>query len=135
MIDVENAVFDQVAGRVREQFAEKNILVKSAEDAAPVRFPAVTIVEADNSVYQKMRTNNIENAAKLLYEVNVFSNLEGFGKQEAQDIMNAIDEEFAALNFTRLMCSPVSNLQDSKIFRMLARYEAVIDKDFVLYTN
>lgn len=135
MTDVENAIFDQVAGRVREQFAEKNILVKSVEDAAPPRFPAVTIVEADNSVYQKMRTNNIENAAKLLYEVNVFSNLVGFGKQEAQDIMNAIDEEFAALNFTRLMCSPVSNLQDSKIFRMLARYEAVIDKDFMLYTN
>lgn len=135
MIDVENIIFNQVAGKVRERFSDKDILVKSVEDTTPARFPAVTIVEADNSVYQKMRTANIENAAKLLYEVNVFSNLVGLGKQEAQEIMSVIDAEFAALNFTRLMCSPVSNLQDRKIFQMLARYEAVVDKDFMLYTT
>lgn len=135
MIDIENSVFSFVAGRVREAFADRNILVKSEYDDAPARFPAATILEADNSVYQKMRTDRMENAAKLLYEVNVFSNLQGYGKSEAQEIMNVIDEAFAELGFTRTMCSPVSNLQSQKLFRMLARYEAVVDRDHWIYTN
>lgn len=135
MIDVENQVFSFVAGRTRQAFAQENILVKSEYDDAPVRFPAATILEADNSVYQKMRGNRIENAAKLLYEVNVFSNVQGYGKSQAQEIMNVIDEAFAQLGFTRTMCSPVSNLQSGKIFRMLARYEGVVDREHWIYTN
>lgn len=135
MIDVENQVFSFVAGRTRQAFAQENILVKSEYDDAPVRFPAATILEADNSVYQKMRGNRIENAAKLLYEVNVFSNVQGYGKSQAQEIMNVIDEAFAQLGFTRTMCSPVSNLQSGKIFRMLARYEGAVDREHWIYTN
>lgn len=133
MIDIENAVFARVAEPVRLEFP--GALVKSMEDGTPAKFPAVTIVEADNSVYQKMRTGNIENAAKLLYEVNIYSNLLGYAKQEAQDIMHVVDRAFSRLNFTRIMCSPVSNLMDSKIYRMLARYEAVVDTEHFLYTH
>lgn len=133
MIDIENAVFARAAERLRQEFP--GIWVSSVETSKPSDFPAVSIVETDNSVYQKMRTTRIENAAKLLYEVSVYSNLEGYAKQEAQDIMQVVDGVFSGLNFTRTMCSPVSNLMDSKIYRLLARYEAVVDTEHFLYTH
>ena len=135
MIDVENAIFDFVAKRVREAFARENILVSSEYTEFPARFPAATIWEADNSVYEKMRTTRIENAVKLLYEANVYSNKTVYRKTEAQNIMNVIDGAFTELGFTRTLCQPVSNLMDEKIYRMLARYEAVVDRDHWVYTH
>lgn len=57
-----------------------------------------------------------------MYEVNVFSNKTGYKKSEAKAIMDTIDDQFAALGFTRTMCNPVSNLQDATIYRIVARY-------------
>lgn len=102
---------------------------------APSKFPAVSIIEASNIVYQKMRTTNIENHAKVMYEVNVYSNLSGFKKAEAEAILSVIDDEFAKLNFTRIMWAPASNIQDATIYRVVARYEAVIDKEYTIYTH
>lgn len=102
---------------------------------APAKFPAVTIEEVNNSVYQRMRTLNIENAASVLYEVNVFSNKIGYKKAEAQEIMSFIDEIMSGLGFTRTMCNPLPNLADATIYRLTARYEAVVDKDHWIYTN
>lgn len=102
---------------------------------APAKFPAVTIEEVNNSVYQKMRTVHIENAASVLYEVNIYSNKIGYKKSEAQEIMSFIDDILAGLGFTRTMCNPLPNLADATIYRLTARYEAVIDKDNWIYTN
>lgn len=102
---------------------------------APAKFPAVTIEEVNNSVYQKMRTVHIENAASVLYEINIYSNKIGYKKSEAQEIMSFIDDILAGLGFTRTMCNPLPNLADATIYRLTARYEAVIDKDNWIYTN
>lgn len=105
--------------------------------SSPASFPAVTIIEADNTVVQRMRTAapNIENAALLLYEVNVYTNTIGYKKQDAKEIMDIVDDEFSKLGFTRTMCNPVSNLQDATIYRIVARYTGVADKYFMIYTN
>lgn len=123
MIDIETDVFSAVAGVLRATYS--GIFVSGEYTAAPASLPAATIAEMDNSVYRKMRTTAIENAAQLMYEVNVYSNKVGYKKIEAKAIMSTIDREFARLGFTRTMCSPVSNLQDATIFRLVARYEAV----------
>ena len=71
MIDIESAVFAAVAGVLREKYS--NILVAGEYTDTPARFPAVTIVEIDNSVLQRMTTyaRHIENAGSVAYEVNV----------------------------------------------------------------
>ena len=51
------------------------------------------------------------------------------------DIMETIDNEFSKIGFTRTMCNPVSNLQDATIYRIVARYEGVADKNFRIYTK
>lgn len=133
MIDAENIIFSRIANTLRTAYP--GIFVRSEFTDIPARFPAVTIIESDNSVLSKQSTLNIENAASLMYEVNVYSNLSTGKKQQAKAIMAAIDDEFAKMNFVRTMCNPVSNLQDATIYRMVARYNAVIDNDFWLYTD
>lgn len=133
MIDAENIIFSRIANMLRTAYP--GIFVRSEFTDIPARFPAVTIIESDNSVLTRQSTLNIENAASLMYEVNVYSNLSTGKKQQAKAIMALIDNEFAAMNFVRTMCNPVSNLQDATIYRMVARYKAVIDKDFWLYTD
>lgn len=135
MIDIENRVFSYVAETLREAYGKNNIFLASEETAAPARFPAAIILEADNSVYKKARDTKIENAAKLLYDVDVYSNKEGYKKAEAQDIMNLIDSCMERLGFTRTMCTPASNLMDAKVYRMKARYEGVVDTSGRIYTN
>jgi hypothetical protein len=82
-----------------------------------------------------MRTTRIENAARVMYEVNVYSNKDGYRKLEARAIMADVDEILSGLGFTRTMLNPVPNMQDGTIFRLTARYDAVVDKDLWIYTG
>lgn len=133
MIDIENDIFGLVATPLRDKFL--GIWVSGEYTPSPARFPAVTLEEVDNSVYQKMRTVHIENAASVLYEVNIFSNKVGYKKAEAQEIMSFIDDILSGLGLTRTMCNPIPNLADATIYRLTARYEGVVDKDNWIYTN
>jgi len=135
LIDIESFLFSRIAGVLRASY--EGIFVSGEYVDSPAKFPAVTIVESDNSVLQKMRTAapNLENAVSLMYEVNIYTNTEGFKKSEAKDILETVDSEFSKLGFTRTMSNPISNLQDAKIFRIVVRCEGVADKDFRIYTN
>ena len=64
MIDVENIVFSTIATALREKY--DGIFVSGEYTDLPARFPAVTIVEEDSAVVQRMRTTNIENAVTLM---------------------------------------------------------------------
>lgn len=133
MIDIEFDIFDAVADRLREQYP--GILVVGDVSFSPARFPAVSIVETGNSVVQNMRTSNIENAALLMYEVNIYSNKTGYNKIEAKEILSTVDSVFAGLGFTRTYSNPVQNLEDRSVFRIVTRYEAVVDKELWIYQS
>lgn len=133
-------MFSAVAIQLREKYGKDasgkwNIFVSGEYVDAPAKFPAATIEEINNSVYKRMSTLNIENAANVLYEVNVYSNKVGYKKAEAQEIMEFIDNIMSGLGFTRTMCNPLPNLADATIYRLTARYEAVVDKDLWIYQN
>ena len=131
MIDVESIVFSTVANALRVKFPD--IFVSGEFVDVPARFPAVTIVESDNAIVQRMRTTNIENAVAVMYEVNIYTNTVGYKKSEAKDILEVVDDEFSKMGFARTMCNPVANLQDATIYRIVARYEATVDKDLWVY--
>ena len=101
----------------------------------PAKFPAVTLVEADNRVLERMRTNKIENAVSVMWEMNIYSNKVSGRKSEAKAIANTADDAFAEIGFTRTFREQIPNLRDATIYRIVCRYEAVIDKDFVIYQS
>ena len=84
MIDIESFLFSQIAGALRSTY--DGIFVSGEYVDSPAKFPAVTIVESDNNVLQKMRTAapNLENAVSLMYEVNVYTNSVGYKKSEVR---------------------------------------------------
>lgn len=133
MIDPEFAVFDAVSDEVKLMYPD--LYMTGDLSFTPSKFPAVSIVEKNNSVMRNMRTNNIENAVSLMYEVNVYSNKVGYSKMEAKEILNVVDAAFTRIGFTRTFSNPVQNLEDKTVFRIVARYEANMDRDFVVYHN
>lgn len=132
MIDIESDIFDYVAKQIRTAHTGAYVVGEYVE--TPARFPAVTLVEADNRILTRMRTSDdIENGVSVMWEMNVYSNKTAGKKAEAKAIVNTADAAFAEIGFTRTFREQVPNLNNATIYRIVCRYEAVIDKDFVIY--
>ncbi len=82
-----------------------------------------------------MRTTKIENAASVMYEVNIYSNKTKGKKAEAKAIADVVDRKFEEMGFTRTLRNQIPNLNNASIHRIVCRYEAVIDKDHWIYQN
>lgn len=133
MIDLENDIFDYAAKALRAAHTGIDVAAEYVE--MPAKFPHVSIVEADNRILTRMRTNNIENAVSVMYECNIYSNKASGKKSEAKAIANTLDDAMSGIGFTRTFREQVPNLRDATIYRIVCRYEAVIDKDFVIYQS
>ncbi len=132
MIDVEKEIFGYVSKAVRAQYPK--IFMTGEYVKTPSSFPCVYLVETDNQIYRNTRdSGNIENHAQVVYEVNVFSNLTTGKKSQCREIMSLIDDKLASIGFTRTMMNPVPNEEDATIYRLVARYRAIISKDNTIY--
>lgn len=132
MIDIENEVFNRVATRVREQFP--GIFMTGEYVKAPSSFPAVSLMEMDNSIREvTMDSSSNENHANVMYEVNVYSNKTTGKKSECKAIIALIDQEMTAMGFVRSTLTPVPNEYDSTIYRMVGRYRAAVSSNHKIF--
>ena len=132
MIDIENEVFSRIATRLRNEF--NPISVYGEYVKSPASFPAVSIEEKANSVYQRTQDGaNVENHALVMYEVNVYSNKQVGKKSECKAIFKVIDDEFKQMGFTRTLTESIPNLENATIYRMVGRYSAVVSVDKLIY--
>lgn len=133
MINIETEVFSTVATALRAEFS--GIFVAGEAVAAPSSFPAVTLVEDDNSTYQRsLDSSGQENHAQLMYSCNVYSNKSAGKKAECKAILAVIDAEMFGMGFIRVGSSPmeVPNANGA-IYRMVARYRATVSKDKTIH--
>ncbi len=132
MIDIENEIFSVVSKSVKKKYPKAFITGEYVK--SPSSFPCISITEIENSVYEKTQTSqNAENHAVLIYEVNVYSNKVKGKKAECKAVVSIIDDEFLKLGFTRTMLNPIPNEIDATIYRMVARYRVYVSKDKILY--
>ena len=132
MIDIENAVFNRVVEKVREVFPD--IFMAGEYVKSPPSFPAVSLVEMDNSTrIETVDSGSNENHANVMYEVNVYSNKTAGKKSECREILALIDKEMLAMGFARSTLTPVPNENDSTIYRMVGRYRATVSSDMKIY--
>ena len=132
MIDIESTVFNAVATKVREIFPD--IFMVGEYVKSPSSFPAVSLVEMDNSTrIETIDSGSNENHANVMYEVNVYSNKTTGKKSECKAIMALIDEEMLAMGFSRNTLTPVPNEYDSTIYRMVGRYRATVSSNNTIY--
>ena len=133
MINIESEVFSTVATALRAEFT--GIFVSGEAVAAPSSFPAVTLVEDDNSTYQRsLDSSGQENHAQIMCTANVYSNKSSGKKSECKSIMAIIDDEMQGMGFVRIGSSPaeVPNA-DKTIYRMVARYRATVSKNKTIH--
>lgn len=133
MIDVENEIFSTVATALRAAFT--GIFVSGEYVAAPSSFPAVTLVEDDNStVSSTLDSSGHENHAQIMYTANVYSNKSSGKKAECKAILAVIDTQMFGMGFVRVVSSPMEMPNANQtIYRMVARYKATISKDKIIY--
>lgn len=132
MIDIEFDVFDAVADELRLQYP--GIWVSGLAADLPSRYPAVTLVQRDSSVaLEYSSVQSPEMATSVMFQADVYSNQISGAKVEAKQILATVDEVMTRLGFARLSAAPVDNLQDGSIYRLTARWEALVDKDLWIY--
>jgi hypothetical protein len=131
MIDHEDKVFTIIATALRAEYGASNIYVAPEYVPKPPKFPAVFIEQMDNAVYERATDNgDIENAATVMYQVDVYSNKNTGKKAQAKAIIASIDRQFAQMRFTRTFLNHVPNMNDATIYRMTARYRRMMtDQD------
>lgn len=132
MIDIEAEVFGIVSSDVRLKYPK--VYMTGEYVKSPPSFPCVSLIETDNQVYRNTRDSGcIENHAQIQYEVNVYSNRTSGKKAECKEIISSIDSKMEKLGFTRTFMNPVPNEQDATIYRMIARYRAIVSKNKTIY--
>ena len=132
MINVENEIFNIIAKAVRNAYPKVYVIGEYVK--SPSKFPCVSIVEIDNTAYNRTQTSgSLENHADMTYEVNIYSNKTSGKKSECKAVASLIDNEFATLGFSRTMLQPIPNVDDATIYRMLGRYRGVVSKDKIVY--
>lgn len=132
MIDIESEIFTLVSTAVRVKYSK--IYMTGEYVKSPPSFPCVSLIETDNQVYRNTRdSGSIENHAQVLYEVNVYSNKTSGKKSECKAIIALIDSKMESLGFTRTLLNQVPNESDATIYRMVARYRAIVSKNKTIY--
>ena len=132
MIDVENEIFTIVANAVKNVYPDINMVGEYVK--TPSKFPCVSLIEMDNSAYDKTQTSgNLENHANVMYELDVYSNKTSGKKTECKEIATLVDNEMSALGFSRTMLQPIPNTEDTTVYRIKGRYMAVVSENKTVY--
>lgn len=126
MIDIEREVYTPIVKTLRKRFP--GISVSGEYVNSPAKFPYVSIVEQDNyPTVEHLDSSNTERYATVMYEVNVYSDKAGKKKTVCREIMGVISGMLHRKNFIRISMSPVPNLENGTIYRLVARYKAETD--------
>ena len=132
MINIEDEILNIIAPIVHRDFPGSCVV--SVPVKSPPQFPFVSIVETDNTAYDRTQTSSsVENHASVTYEVNIYSNKAIGKKSECKAIASLIDNEFATLGFSRTMLQPIPNFEDTNIYRIVGRYMGVVSKEKIVY--
>lgn len=124
MIDCENEVYTRIARVLRDKFHGINIAGEYVN--APSSFPHVSITQSDNSVVSEQMTGSAE-MAQVMFEINIYSNKADGRKTECKAIAKVIDDVMFRMNFKRMALTPIPNMEDATIYRIVARYRAMTD--------
>lgn len=128
MIDYENKIFNAVRPAVVGLLAPNGF--KSVYVRNPSELPVVGFYEMDNSVVKKRQSSTPgENFATVTYEAQIYAK----NKAQGRKIFRALDEQMILLGFNRMMGTYVPNQDNISVFRYVARWEAEIDQDGVIY--
>lgn len=134
MIDCEADIYTAVREAMLE--AHPDTYMTSDYERQPAKFPCAILYESDNSVYRSSQdSGSLENHAEVYFTAEVYTNKRSSRRTEARGIMQTIDDTMQRIGFTRMSMLPVLNYADATIYRLVARYRAIVGRDGLVYTR
>ena len=133
MIDCEYVIFNTIALALREKYNGASVVSEAMDK--PSNFPAISIVQINSSTYDRMMISTNQDFNETTFEVNVYANNQTGKRFKCKEIINDISEEFKKMGFKMAMCEPIENFSDTTIYRIVARFSAVLDDDGLSYTH
>lgn len=130
MIDVSNEIFDAVVKDLRSAYEE--IKVVGEYVSSPTLFPTVTIDEIQN-VPTHLDSAGSNKYAMVTYRVQVFSNLKTGKRRQAREIYARLDDVLQELGLFAVTFSTTPAIYNSEVYCITATYEAVVDRNGVIY--
>ena len=129
MIDVEVKVFNRVYSKASPKCA-KGKFVSTVITEEPTAFPAASLIEMDNATYRRLQSSTpIENFSLITYQLEVFATT----KAKCREVYTVVDDEMISMNFNRMSGQYINNAGNTKVFRYVARYEALVDREGNIY--
>lgn len=130
MIDFSNEIFNAVAKDLRSAY--KGIKVVGEYVSTPTAFPAVTIDEIGN-IPTHLDSGKTNKYARVTYRVQVFSNLKSGKRSQAREIYSLVDSVLQELGMFAVSYTTTPAVYNSEVYCIAATYEAVVDRDGVIY--
>lgn len=125
MIEIEAKIFSPIYTALKAQY--DGIYVTSEPAPIPSKPLAVSIVQMDSYSSPRKQDNTLtEKFATVMFQVDVYSNLQSGKKSKCKEVMGVVDKMMFDLNFMRLSLTPVP-MEDSGYYRLTARYRAETD--------
>ena len=119
MIDVSNRVLTNIKTWISDLC--KNVSNYSSK--SPPAFPAVSVVQIDNSD-ACMDLENSENAVESVIEIQCYSNK---NITEAKNIINQCCDAMRKMGYVRTYGpKPIDNASDTNIYRTVARFKRIV---------
>jgi hypothetical protein len=101
---------------------------------SPTSFPTVTIDEIRN-VPEHLDSANFNKYARVVYRVQVFSNLEGGKRAQARDIYASVDRKMQSMGMFCKTYTTTPAVYNAEVYSITATYEAIIDQNGMIYRN
>lgn len=140
MIDAEADIYDTLIKRLRAKYSwASNGKVGFSNDfvVQPEQFPWIALYEEDNRTEIRFHdSGGEENAARLTYQVDVWTNGITSRKRDARKLIKAVDEEMLAMGFRRTYLNNDPSIQDVSIYRYIGRYSVIceeLETEFCMY--
>lgn len=125
MIEIESKVFSPIYTELKNRY--DGIYVTSEPAPIPSKPLAVSIVQQDSYSSQRMQDNTLqEKFATVMFQVDVYSNLQTGKKSKCKEVMSVVDDMFFKQNFMRLSLTPIP-MEEHGYYRLTARYRAMTD--------
>ncbi len=132
MIDIENYIVTKIEEAVTAEYPGADVLADYIEKMAA--FPTVTVTQIQNETLRRMQDEEpTEHYARVTFEVNVYCNDRLGKKAGCKRILDLVDGVMFPMKFTRRPLRQLPAIDHSRtIYRMYARYTAVVDEGTVV---
>ena len=129
MNDCEVKVFNRVYAKAAPICA-KGKFVSTIISEEPTGFPAGSLIEVGNSTVRRLQSSTpTENFSRVMYQLDAFATT----KSKCRELYMAVDDSMISMNFVRISGQYVGNAGNTKVFRYVARYEAIVDSEGNIY--